>query len=541
MRRFAACCEAIAATQSKNEKIRLAAEYLRALPVEEAARAALFLSGRVFPRYSESVLDVGASAVWQALTAVAPAEADQAHALYRKHGDLGAMAAEMLAGGRPTKPLALAEAAVAFEEIARRRGPTEKARLLESLLRRVTHVEAKYLIKVITGELRIGLRESLVEEAVAQAYGRPPADVRRANMFLGDLAAVVRLAALDNLNQAQLTPFRPVACMLAAPIEAAGEAVAAFPSGALVEDKFDGVRTQVHKQGGVVKLYSRTLDRLVEFFELEPALASIGGDFILDGEIVGWRNERPLPFTELQRRLGRKSPDLFLPLEVPVLFVAFDLLWCDGVGMIDQPLSLRRRRLEALLASAPQDQVRLAPCIQCQTEADYERAFQLALARGNEGIVIKSPESPYTPGRRGRAWLKWKQPLATLDVVVTAVEYGHGKRAGLLSDYTFAVRSGKKLLNIGKAYSGLTDEEINRLTAYFIEHTVRDEGARRIVKPELVIEVAFNQIQRSERHASGFALRFPRIVRLRPDKSIQQIDTIERVRQLYARQAHERA
>jgi DNA ligase-1 len=243
----------------------------------------------------------------------------------------------------------------------------------------------------------------------------------------------------------------------------------------------------------------------------------------------------------LQQRLGRRQPDLWLPLEVPVSFIAFDLLHHDQEMLLALPLSERRRRLEQMLVGATSPAIQFFPPRLCTSADEVERAFDQALARGNEGVMAKAPDSPYTPGRRGRSWIKLKRPMATLDVVVTAVEYGHGKRAGWLSDYTFSVRDGDRLLTIGKAYSGLTDAEILEFTEYFKQHTLEDHGFRRQVEPTVVLEVAFNNIQRSTRHQSGYALRFPRIVRLRPDKPLAEIDTLGRVKELYERQLGSRA
>jgi len=536
MRRFAEIAGAVASTSSRNEKIRLLSEYLRSLPPEEAALAAVFFTGRPFPRAEETVTAAGGALLWQAVADLCGAPPEVMGETYLKYGDLGDAAAELLAGRPPGPGLSLEQAAAAFRRLARARTQAAKLSLLTELLAADTPQVARYLIKILTGDLRIGLKESLVEEAVAAAFGRSPDEVRRANMLTGDIAETVRLAASDALASARLRLLRPVGFMLASAAECAGDLAAAFPAGAFVEDKYDGVRAQAHKEGPVVKLFSRTLDELVEFPELLRPLASLPGEWVLDGEVVAWRDDRPLPFTELQQRLGRKEADLFLPLEIPVRFIAFDILHRDGQTLLDRPFEHRRLILEDLLSAAP-DGVHLAPLRHASGAAAFEREFEAALARGNEGIMAKAPGSPYTPGRRGRHWLKLKRPMATLDVVVTAVEYGHGKRRGLLSDYTFAVRDGTRLRNIGKAYSGLTDEEIRRLTDYFLEHTVEDQGFRRVVEPTVVLEVAFNNIQRSRRHDSGYALRFPRIVRLRPDKPPHEIDTLERVEQLYRSQS----
>lgn len=536
MRRFADTCEAIARTTSKKEQVRLAGDYLKSLAAEDAALAAIFLSGRVFPKSDERVLAVGGSLIWEAIATLATSAVEDTGALYRKHGDLGTMAEELLSRQAGAGGLSVSQAAAAFARFAAIRGPAEKLAALEELLGRAEPAAAKYLIKIITGDLRIGLKESLVEEAIAYAYGRPADEVRRASMLTGNIGATLRLAAAGTLGEARLRLFHPVGFMLASPVESAAEALAEFPEGAQVEDKYDGIRAQAHKSGGKVKLYSRTLDEVAEFFELEAPLAAVEGEFVLDGEVVAWKDGRALPFTELQQRLGRKQPDLWLPLEIPVSLVAFDLLYVNGEVLLDQRLAERRRRLEALLARAQIPAIQVAPARRCASEEELQQAFREALARGNEGIMVKALESLYAPGRRGKWWLKWKQSLATLDVVVTAVEYGHGKRHGLLSDYTFAVRGPDGPVNIGKAYSGLTDQEIRTMTGYFLGHTVEDHGHRRLVEPTVVIEVAFNNIQRSGRHASGYALRFPRIVRLRPDKPVGEIDTLKRVEELYGRQ-----
>lgn len=541
MRRFAETCEAVAATTKKTEKVRLVGDYLRARPLEEAARAAVFLTGQAFPRTEEKVLAVGTSLVWEAVRLLARTPADTMEAVYRKHGDLGGMAEELLTGQTAAEELSLRAVAAGFEELAARRGPAQKLAVLESLLRRAHPREAKYIVKILTGELRIGLRESLVKEAIAYAFDKPLAEVERAHMLAGDIGVILRLAATGKLAEARLCLFHPLGFMLASAVDTAAEATESFPQGAWVEDKYDGVRAQAHKQEATAKLFSRTFDESVEFPELLPPLAALPGEFVLDGEVVAWGDNRPRPFTTLQKRLGRKKPGLGLREEVPVRFVVFNLLYANQELLLDLSLVERRRRLERLLANqAAGVELQLAPASFCRSEEELQRAFDQALARGNEGVMVKGPDSPYTPGCRGRHWLKLKRPLGTLDVVVTGVEYGHGKRRGRLSDYTFAVRAGDRLLNIGKAYSGLTDAEIRQLTKFFQQHTLEDHGFQRRVEPLVVLEVAFNNIQRSRRHESGYALRFPRIVRLRSDKPVAEIDTLDRVKELYERQTGER-
>lgn len=544
MRLFARACEAVAATTSKNEKVRLVAEYLRSLPVDEAAAAALFFTGRVFSRSTEKVLAIGGSLLSQAIAEIARAPEHSLGEVYRRHGDLGGMTQELFENAEAPHTgsgLSLAELEAALEELSRRRGPSQKLPVLIQLLSRADALEAKYIVKIITGDLRIGLRENLVEEAIAKAFERPVKTVQRANMLTGNIGETLRLAAADQLENARIALFHPMDFMLAGAAETAAELIEPFPEGALVEDKYDGIRAQAHKSGSQVKFFSRTLDEVVEFPELKAPVAALTGEFILDGEIVGWRDGRALPFTELQQRLGRKQPTLWIHDQVPVCFMVFDLLYQDGDLLLNVPLTERRERLEALLAALPPaSQLQISSGVILSSAEDVQRAFDAALARGNEGLMTKAPQSLYSPGRRGQFWRKLKSPLATLDVVVVAVEWGHGKRHKVLSDYTFAVRDGERLVTIGKAYSGLTDAEIQQMTAFFLAHTTSDEGYRRQVEPLAVIEVAFNNIQRSGRHESGFALRFPRIVRLRPDKPVSEIDTLDRVKEIFAGQhAHD--
>lgn len=536
MLRFAQLCESIAATTKKTEKVSLVADFLRTAPVEEAALGALYLCGRVFPRREERVLSIGFSILLRAVAKIAQRNATQLAPILRHHGDLGAGAEEILCEHPVRSSLSLSQIAEVYASLAQQRRAAAKQALLEHTFQRLSALEAKYFIKVATGELRIGLKESLVEEGIAKAFDQTLPAVQRANMLLGDITDVLRLAVANQLSTVSLQLFRPISVMLASPAETPGDFVAAFPNGALVEDKFDGIRAQVHKRGSQVEIYSRTLDRVTEFPELLEPIRGVTGDFILDGEIIGWRDGRAIAFTELQQRLGRKQIDLFTSTQIPVSFVAFDLLLLDDRTLLDAPLAERRLLLERLLADAEQPGLQFTRAELCRTTDEIENRFLLALNTGNEGLLAKAPESPYVPGRRGQFWMKLKRPLATLDVVVTIAEYGHGKRRGLLSDYTFAVQDDGRLLNVGKAYSGLTDVEIKELTQYFLEHTTEDRGYQRDVEPMVVLEVAFNNIQRSDRHDSGFALRFPRIVRLRPDKPVAEIDTLARVREIFSSQ-----
>jgi len=569
MFRLAEAGERIAATTKKLEKIAIVAEYLKSRTPEEASVSAVFLSGKPFPVWEESTLQVGGRVLWKIVAELSGNSEAELTAAYRRRGDLGAVAGDVLPNRPRDAALNVLQVESKFREIAAAHGPAVKVALTRELLSQATPLEAKYIVKIMTGDLRIGLKESLVEEAIAQAFGETLGQVQRANMLLGDVDETVKLAAAKQLGAAKMRLFHPLGFMLASPAESAEHALSYFQN-ALVEDKYDGIRAQAHCSKGEVRIFSRTRDEITESFpELPDALAGLPEDAILDGEIVAWSyeegsaNSRALPFSTLQQRLGRKQVSEKLMRQVPVAYLVFDILYAGGELLLEHPLLEREKVLDALLAAprkAPtspriaggqarfefggdvsQSNTRVirAPVFQTSTPQELDQLFAAAQARGNEGLMIKDPESPYTPGRRGKAWLKLKRELATLDVVVTAVEYGHGKRIGVLSDYTFAVRDGEKLVNIGKAYSGLTDVEIAELTHWFLEHTVEDQGFRLIVEPKIVLEVAFNNMMRSDRHESGYALRFPRIVRLRPDKSPEDADTIERAREIYESQTRE--
>jgi DNA ligase-1 len=559
MMRFAQTCEAIAATTKKLEKTAIVAGYLQSLPADTAAIAALFLSGRPFAAYQETTLQVGGSLLWRTIAELSGKSEQDLTESYRRHGDAGAVAADVL----PTKPqsvLSLQDVQASFDQMAAARGPAAKALLLRNLLQKAVPIEAKYIVKIISGDLRIGLKESLVEEAIAKAFEVPLDQVKRANMLLGDIGETLLLANAGKLAEAGMRIFHPIDFMLASPVESAEEALSYFENAA-VEDKYDGIRAQAHIAGGEARLFSRTRDEITESFpELVPALAGLRESTILDGEIVAWNSSdapgRALPFSTLQQRLGRKKVSEKMMRDVPVAYLAFDVLYSEGELLLDRTLRERALILDELLATSravvPQlhAQARLgfegeqsspapvlrAPVLSAHSPEDIEKLFAAARARGNEGLMIKDLESDYTPGRRGKSWLKLKRELATLDVVVTAVEYGHGKRIGVLSDYTFAVWNGDRLVNIGKAYSGLTDIEIAEMTQWFLKHVTRDEGLRLQVEPKIVLEVAFNNMMKSSRHESGYALRFPRIVRLRPDKLPEDADTIETAQEIYDRQ-----
>ena len=598
----------------------LAAVEARVEGGSDAGLFALYLAGLPFAEADARKLNAGGALLTRTIKLVAEADDAALAAAYRRHGDLGAAAAELLmvrAEGEAT--LTLAQVAERFAAMAVARTTAQRSALVDDLLRRATPLEAKYLLKLMLGDMRIGVKQSLVEEAIAVAAGAELAEVRHAVMLEADLADVVRRAFDGTLPEARMRLFHPLGFMLASPVETPEEAMERFttkpertsPKGkgkrskaeepeerleevldlpgveALLEDKYDGMRAQVHcgdpEQPGRVAIYSRNREDITESFpELVEAFSRVTetgtGALILDGEILGWdfgrgqeedATPKALPFAVLGQRIGRKRVGDEWRLRVPVVFMTFDVMYARGVLTLDRPLRERRNLLEGIakeltaVAVAPlkaaqeapaqgsifavgtrtsaEDEplprLLLSPARLVESAEDIDRAYADARARANEGVMLKAAGSIYQPGRRGLAWVKLKRELATLDVVITGAEYGNGRRAAVLSDYTFAVQTGSgDLLNVGKAYSGLTDAEIAEMTQFLKEHTLEDNGHFRTVEPLVVLEVAFNNVMRSSRHASGYALRFPRILRLRPDKPVSEIDTVARVEEVYQSQ-----
>jgi DNA ligase-1 len=547
MRRWSEIAERVAATTRTSEKTRLLADELRTHSPDELPIAALFWTGRPFPEADGRSTGLGWAAIAGAVGRVAGSDRAALAAAYDRYSDLGRAVADVLAT-RPEPPdpassPALSDVAATFDELERASGAAAKAAAFEELLRRCDPLTAQYVVKVLTGELRIGLREGLLEAAVAQAFDRPLAAVKRAGMLVGDIGVTATLAQENRLGEASPRLFHPLKFMLASPAEDAVEILNRLGPTVWVEDKYDGIRVQLHREGEEVRLYSRDLNEISGGYpEVVAGSRDLPWDGILDGELLGWKDGAVLPFQALQTRLGRKRPDAAILAQVPVIFVAWDALVIGVRGtelepLLEQPLVERRRRLETLGLPLAEEggSFALSHLETADSVEALEDLFAAARARRNEGLMVKDPHSQYSPGRRGLGWLKMKKALATIDCVVVGVEVGHGKRHGVLSDYTFAVRDedGDRLVTIGKAYTGLSDAEIAEMTRWFEEHTVARFGRYRQVEPTVVVEVAFDVIMRSKRHQSGFALRFPRIVRLRTDKAAGEIDTLATVERLF--------
>jgi DNA ligase-1 len=569
---FVKTCEKVRSIAKKNEKIEIISAYIASLDETSLSIAVLFLSGRVFPTGSNLTLNIGFTTIMQSLSEIAMLDIKDIQNIHLKHGDIGAIAEyavskkHVISLFNQQDELDLSFIYHLFKKIATITGSgsnRNKKNILKGLLIACSPLESKYLIKIITGEMRIGSVESLVEIAISRAFGKELKLIREAMLISGDISQVAALAKKNLLHNAIMKPFVPVSFMLADVMFSAEEIINYYSKPLICEYKYDGIRLQLHKFNKEVRLFSRNLAEITYAFpELVKAaiettikttntMLSNQVDFIVDGELVAFKNGKPLHFRELQKRLRRKNVTNSIQTEVPVYYFIYDIMYFKDYQVLKKSLFDRKDILSTISFKEPiiNSSYKIVESIE-KVIAIFNESKDI----GHEGLVVKDPLSQYHPGKRGRYWMKLKKELDTIDVVIVIAEYGHGKRAGVLSDYTFAVideesndnynndnnlnEKNTKLKTIGKAYSGLTDKEIDEMTKRLREITVEDEGNRIRVKPEIVLEVAFDTIQQSDRHNSGFALRFPRIKSIRIDKGINDIDTLEKVRQIYKNQVY---
>ena len=524
---FTAVCERVASYGSRLKKIEVVAEYLRRLSDEDLARAVHL--------FTPPKLSIGGATLREACRLNTDWDAEILSRCYEEVGDTGETIGLLLAGRTRNEPLSLEQAEATYTRLFEARTTAAKIVILRDAFASYRPLTLKYFVKVITGNLRIGLQSKMIEEAIALATDKPHDGVRLANNRLGDLARVALAARHGQLDAIEARLFHPMDFMLAKPLEKLSDLNE--PQRYVIEDKYDGIRSQIHVENGQALIYTRGMDEVTGAFpEVHLGAAMLSGSAILDGEILAWKDNRALAFTVLQQRLARKKVTIELMAEIPVVFIAYDLLYRDGELLIDAPFEKRRALMEQALGG--QKTLLVSRQHEARSLDDVETLFQEARARGNEGLILKLRESLYEPGRRSGTWYKLKRPYATLDVVITAAEQGHGRRATVLSDYTFAVRASDKFLNVGKAYSGLTDKEIRELTRLLRAATLERFGRVALVRPEIVLEVAFDGVQKSPRHKSGYALRFPRIVRWRQDKKPEECDTLERIAGLYEASLH---
>ncbi len=542
--------EKVEATKKRLEIIDKTANYLKTLSAQEIEPAVNMMVGRAYPRYSQKTLDIS----WATLRRVLECISQFDPVLFRQAmaatGDIGSATKTVLEQTKAKKqtqltqnPLTIVEVRRAFEAIAQTLGArsrTKKERLIMVLMSQATPIEAKYLVKIFTGEMRTGLHEGLMEQAVAHAFNVPLQRVQHAAMVLGDIGEVaeaLKTQGVEGLEKVGFNVFRPVRLMLAQTARSVAEALAVHGGKSAFEYKYDGARVQIHKQDAEVRVYSR---RLTDVTASLPEVVAVIKDnvqaasVIVEGEVIALDSAGyPMAFQHLMRRFKRTRDIAVMTQKIPLTLYLFDILYLNGESLITQPYTQRRRTLAQHVAK-----IALANQLTTDQVVVAEGFLKQALDAGHEGLMAKKPDSPYTPGRRGKRWLKIKTVLEPLDLVISAAEYGYGRRKGWLSDYYLAARDplSGEFLDVGKTFKGLTDAEIIALTVQLKKSVVRTEGHRVVVLPKTVVEVAYNEIQQSPKYKSQMALRFARITRIRDDKTPEEADTVTRVREIFERQ-----
>jgi DNA ligase-1 len=533
-------------TSKRLELAALLADFLRGLPPEEIAPAVRLTIGQVFPEWDERALNVSWRAVEtvvDALTDAPPAVRDEIFGQAVDGGEAVRMLLEQTRRQPPhPPPLTILEVFHTFEEVAATGGKGARAAkeaLLRGLLERATPIEAKYLVKVISQEMRHGVNEGIMLDAIARAAGVKTRTVRRANQFWGDLGEVALVALTEEetgLNRASIRLFRPLKPMLAQTAENLAEIFERYQGRVALEYKLDGARVQIHRRGDQVRIYSRQLADVTA--SLPDVAAEVGKDLaveeaILEGEAIAVDGQgRPLPFQHLMRRFRRKHAVAKTIEEIPVQLHLFDVLYINGKAWVDAPYQERWAALEGVAG-----RVNLVPRLIPKTLEEGEVFAEAAYRDGHEGVMAKDLRSAYTPGVRGKSWLKLKHVLS-LDLVIVAADWGYGRRHGWLSNYHLAARDARsgEYLVVGKTFKGLTDVEFQDMTGRLLAQERSRQGNTVYVQPQVVVEVLFNEIQESSQYRSGLALRFARIFRLREDKSAAEADTIQTLRQLYEQQ-----
>jgi len=554
-RALAELCEKLESTSKRTLMVSLVAEFLKRLHADEVEPATSMILGRPFPKWDQRTLEVSWATLSGLIKRLTNVDWKSFTDAFGKTGDVGAATKIVFEASKIQrqatlfeKPLTILEVRRSLEAIAETIGygsRERKERLLETLLGEATSLEAKYIVKVLIGEMRTGFHEGLMELAVSKAFNVPQDLVRMASMLTGDIGEVASIAKVqgkEGISKLQFQVFRPIKPMLAQTAEDVNEALKEHEGEIAFEYKLDGARVQIHKSKDTVRVYSRRLTDVTESF---PEIVQLtrnevkAGEAILEGEIIAVGEDgSPLPFQHLMRRFRRVHDIEEMVERIPVELYLFDLIYLDGKSLIADSYVERRKRLGEIAGNIP-----LTKQIITGNPNEAERFLKEALDRGHEGLVAKKLDSPYTPGIRGKGWFKIKESLEPLDLVIVGAEYGYGRRHNWLSDYYLAARdleSGEFLV-VGKTFKGLTDEEIIEMTKRLKELTIKEEPRRVVVTPQIVVEVAYNEIQKSPKYKCGMALRFARITRIRDDKSPEEADTIQRVKEIYEKQFEKKA
>ncbi len=554
-RALAELCEKLETTSKRTLMVSLVAEFLKRLHTDEVEPAASMILGRPFPKWDQRTLEVSWATLSDLIRRLTKADWKSFTDAFGKTGDIGAATKIVFEASKIqrqatlfVRPLTILEVRRSLEAIAETGGygsRERKERLLETLMGEATPLEAKYIVKILIREMRTGFHEGLMELAVSKAFSVPHDLVRRAGMLTGDIgevAAIAKTQGREGISKLRFQIFRPVKPMLAQTADSVDEAIEEHGGETAFEHKLDGARVQIHKFKNTVRIYSRRLTDVTESF---PEIVRLtrnevkAGEAILEGEIIAvGENGHPLPFQHLMRRFRRVHNIEEMTEKIPVELHLFDLIYLNGQSLIADPYLKRRKKLVEIAGSIPLTKQTITG-----NPREAEKFLKEAIKKGHEGLVAKKLDSPYTPGIRGKRWFKIKESLEQLDLVIVAAEYGYGRRHNWLSDYYLAARDieSGELLMIGKTFKGLTDKEIIEMTKRLKELAIKEEHRRVVVTPRIVVEVAYNEIQKSPKYKCGMALRFARITRIRDDKSPEEADTIQRIRKIYEEQFEKKA
>jgi len=549
-RALAELCEKFEGTSKRALMVDLAANFLEQLSVNEVEPATSMILGRAFPKWDQRTLDVSWATLSEVIKRLTKIDWKSFSEAFSRTGDIGSATKIVFEATKIhkqatllEKPLTILEVRRSLEAIAEATGfrsRERKERLLETLLGTATPLEAKYIVKVLIGEMRTGFHEGLMELAVSKAFDIPQKTVRTASMLTGDIGEVASTAKVrgkEGVLKLRFRVFRPIKPMLAQTAQDVSEAIKEHGGQTALEQKLDGARIQIHKLGDAVRIFSRrltdvtkSLPEVVKLVQKEVGVR----EAILEGEVIAvGENGSPLPFQHLMRRFRRVHGIEVMVRRIPVQLYLFDLIYLNGQSLTAIPYVERREKLTEIAGS-----ILLTKQIITSSTREAEKFLKEAIDKGHEGLVAKKLHSPYTPGVRGKRWFKIKIALEPLDLVIVAAEYGYGRRHRWLSDYHLAAREPEtgEFLSVGKTFKGLTDKEIIQMTRRLKELAIREERGMVVVTPQIVVEVAYNEIQKSPKYKCGMALRFARITRIRDDKSPEEADTIQRVRKIYEKQ-----
>ena len=552
---LAELCESLEATSKRNIMVSMVSDFLRKLHPEEVEPAVSMILGRAFPKWDQRTLEVSWTTIANIIRRLTNVDWKIFIEAFRQTGDVGDAIRIVFEKSKVRRqvtllerPLTILEVRRIFEAMAQAYGVgsrEKRERLVETLLGKASPIEAKYLVKIMIGEMRTGFHEGLMELAVSKAFGIPEKIVQRAVMMRGDIGEVAYIAKTggkEELSRLGFRIFHPVKPMLAQMAENVEEAIKEHGGKTAFEYKLDGARIQIHKLGQEVRIFSRrltdvtaSLPEIVELIRSEINAKEV----IMEGEVIAVGEDgSPLPFQHLMRRFRRIREIEDISRKIKVQLYLFDIIYLNGQSLIDMPYIERRKKLAEVAG-----RISLTKQLVTGDPEQAQKFLEEAINAGHEGLVAKKLDSPYTPGIRGKKWFKIKKTLEPLDLVIVAAEYGYGRRHGWLSDYYLAARDAEtgEFLVVGKTFKGLTDKEIIEMTKRLKEIAIEETARGVVVPPKIVVEVAYNEIQKSPKYKCGMALRFARITRIRDDKTPEEADTIQKVREIYEKQFEKKA